>query len=146
MGQLFETAKAREQVWRILELVAYPGVACVLDADGWVVAVAGELPGLDAHDLASAFGAHDDAILGEAHAPCDLGGGFASFIRSLPGEGIGPRRAEVCEAARGIPLASGIRPRCQATGRNVIARIRPARIRPQQGSVPARIRPRCPEV
>jgi hypothetical protein len=43
----FESEKAREQVRRILEYVACPGMACVLDADGRVLASVGDVPGMD---------------------------------------------------------------------------------------------------
>lgn len=86
VGHLFVTDRAREQVRRILEIVAYPGVACLLDADGCVVAAVGELPGLGAGDLASAFGAHEEAIVDEGRARWASDRGYASFIRPLPGD------------------------------------------------------------
>lgn len=77
----FSSARARHQVERILAYVGAPGLACVLDQDGCVIAALGEVAGCDAEAIAQAFGAHRDALIvpGGALESC----GHASYVVPL---------------------------------------------------------------
>lgn len=86
MSELFASEKARAQVTRVLEYVAYPGMACILDDDGRVIGAAGALAGLDPAQLVSVLGAHEDAVLAIEKRALRLDDEHVAIVRSLPGD------------------------------------------------------------
>jgi hypothetical protein len=85
VSELFASEKARAQVTRVLEYVAYPGMACILD-DGLVIGAAGALAGFDPAQLASVLGAHEDAAFTIENRALRLDDEHVVIVRALPGD------------------------------------------------------------
>ncbi|MEZ4338739.1 MAG: hypothetical protein R3B82_19140 [Sandaracinaceae bacterium] len=74
MPAAFASERARGQLARILAHVGFPGLAVVLDRDGFVVGASGGVAAATADDIAATFGARRDAaiharaaVLGDAY-------------------------------------------------------------------------------